>query len=117
MQPFEITFAQLRGGSASREASDGIQRIVDAVLTTGRAGKLVIEITIKPNSKNRGTIEAVKIVDSIKVKLPEEPAESIMFVNAQHELTINNQRQEDLFPEHKAPRRIVDQDGVVQQIS
>lgn len=117
MIPFEITFSQLRAGSASREATEAIRQVVEAVLDTGKPGKMTIELTVKPNARNKREVEAVKIIDKIKVKLPEEPAESIMFVNSNHELTLNNQRQVDMFPEHVVPKRIIDEHGNIQEVS
>lgn len=58
-KPFETTFATLRRGAASMEATEAMQQVVKSVYETGKPAKLVIELTVKPNTKNGGMVEAV----------------------------------------------------------
>lgn len=51
-KPFETTFATLRRGAASMEATEAMQQVVKSVYETGKPAKLVIELTVKPNAKN-----------------------------------------------------------------
>ena len=54
-KPFETTFATLRRGAASMEATEAMQQVVKSVYETGKPAKLVIELTVKPNTKNGKT--------------------------------------------------------------
>ena len=90
-RPFFDVFRELRRGSALDEATDELQRVVAAVEETGKAGKLVIEISVAPASKGQG---AVKVADKIMAKLPALPAgETIMFVTPDNNLVANDPRQ------------------------
>lgn len=55
-KPFETTFATLRRGAASMEATEAMQQVVKSVYETGKPAKLVIELTVKPNTKNGGEL-------------------------------------------------------------
>ena len=63
-KPFETTFATLRRGAASMEATEAMQQVVKSVYETGKPAKLVIELTVKPNAKNGGMVEAVIVTDN-----------------------------------------------------
>lgn len=117
-QPFEATFAKLRRGAASLEATEELNKVVKAVCDSGKPAKLVIEITVKPNTKNKGMVEAVILSDKIMSKIPQTPGESVLFVNSKLELVTNNERQGDLFPEIRQEERKfidIDEDGVIHQ--
>lgn len=122
-KPFETTFATLRRGAASMEATEAMQQVVKSVYETGKPAKLVIELTVKPNTKNHGFVEAVIITDKITAKIPPIPGESVMFVNSKMELSTQNERQGDLFPEIQRPSRPmvsiddVDDEGVITQVA
>ena len=60
-KPFETTFATLRRGAASMEATEAMQQVVKSVYETGKPAKLVIELTVKPNTKNGGGIRTTQI--------------------------------------------------------
>lgn len=91
---FFDTVRDLRRGQFIDECADKLQEVVAGVEDTGKAGKLVIEITIKPASKGQG---AVMVADKITVKLPQLPAgETIMFVTPENNLMPNDPRQKDL---------------------
>lgn len=115
-KPFETTFATLRRGAASMEATEAMQQVVKSVYETGKPAKLVIELTVKPNTKNGGMVEAVIVTDKITTRIPQEAGQSVLFVNSKKELVSNLERQGDLFPEigkvDRAPIDI-DDDGVI----
>ena len=91
---FFDTVRDLRRGEFLNDCADKLQEVVAGVEDTGKAGKLVIEITIKPASKGQG---AVMVADKITVKLPQLPAgETIMFVTPENNLMANDPRQADL---------------------
>lgn len=113
---FVVTFSSLRRGAAAIEASEKLKDVVKAVQETGKAGKIVIELTIKPNAMNNGEVEAVKLQDKITGKPPVIAGESVLFVNSQCELVANNFNQRTLFPEiEKRPPicEVVDEDGEI----
>ncbi len=112
---FEVTFSSLRRGAASIEATEKLRDVVKAVRDTGKAGKLVIELTIKPNAINNGEVEAVKLMDKITAKPPMTAGESVLFVTSQCELVANNFNQGELFPEIETRRvvAVVSEDGEV----
>ena len=108
-KPFETTFATLRRGAASMEATEAMQQVVKSVYETGKPAKLVIELTVKPNTKNGGMVEAVIVTDKIT-------GQSVLFVNSKMELVSNLDRQGDLFPEIGKAERApidIDDDGVI----
>ena len=114
-KPFETTFATLRRGAASMEATEAMQQVVKSVYETGKPAKLVIELTVKPNAKNGGMIEAVIVTDKITTKISQEAGQSVS-VCSKMELVSNLDRQGDLFPEiGKADRAPIDidDDGVI----
>lgn len=91
---FFDTVRDLRRGEFLNDCADKLQEVVAGVEDTGKAGKLLIEITIKPASKGQG---AVMVADKITVKLPQLPAgETIMFVTPENNLMANDPRQADL---------------------
>jgi len=91
-RPIFDTFRDLRRGNFLEECADEMQAVVEAVEETGKAGKLVIEITVTPAIKAQG---AVKVSDRITAKLPALPAgETIMFVTPDNNLVSNNPRQQ-----------------------
>lgn len=85
-KPFETTFATLRRGAASMEATEAMQQVVKSVYETGKPAKLVIELTVKPNTKNGGMVEAVIVTDKITTRIPQEAGQSVLFVNSKWNL-------------------------------
>ena len=100
-RPFFDTARDIRRGQFIEDIADELQRVVASVEETGKPGKLLIELTIKPASKAQG---AVTIADKIEAKLPKLPAgETIMFVTPENNLVPNDPRQKTL--DLKAVRR------------
>lgn len=88
---FLDTAREIRGGQFLEDCADGLHAVIAAVEETGKAAKLLIEISIKPASKGQG---AVILADKIKTKLPELPVgETIMFVTPENNLQRNDPRQ------------------------
>jgi hypothetical protein len=93
-RPFFDVARDLRRGEFIDECGDELQKVIAAVEETGKAGKLVIEITVAPASKGQG---AVKVADRITAKLPQLAAgETIMFVTPDNNLVANDPRQAKL---------------------
>jgi uncharacterized protein with LGFP repeats len=109
-RPFFDVARELRRGNFLEECADELQTVIAAVEETGKAGKLVIEISVAPASKNQG---AVKVSDRITAKLPALAAgETIMFVTPDNNLVANDPRQQSLnlksvsAPTEEAPKQV-----------
>lgn len=84
----------IRRGQFLEDCADELHKVVKAVEDTGKAGKLVIELTIKPAAKTSG---AAMLADQIIAKLPKLPAgETIFFVTPECNLVPNDPRQAKL---------------------
>lgn len=93
-RPFFDTARDIRRGQFLEECAGELQNVIAAVEETGKAGKLVIEITVAPASRGQG---AVKVADKITAKLPSLPSgETIMFVTTDNNLVANDPRQKSL---------------------
>lgn len=64
----------LRDGGSVEELASELRSCAAAVTTTGKAGKVVLTIDMKPNGK-----DAVTITDKVDVKLPKADAAATMF--------------------------------------
>lgn len=94
----------VRKGGLLEDCGDELRKVVKSVNDTGKAAKLVIEITVKPASKGQG---AYIVSDKVEAKLPKLPSgETIMFGTPEDNLVANNPSQGDL------PLREVTQPGV-----
>lgn len=103
LRSFFDTARDIRRGQMLEDCADELHKVVKAVEETGKAGKLVIELTIKPASKGQG---AVICSDKVRAKLPELPTgETILFVTTENNLVANDPRQKeiDLKSVAKAP--------------
>jgi len=93
-RPFFDVARDIRRGAFIDEMADAIQQVVASVEETGKAGKVLVEISVAPASKGQG---AVKVADKITLKLPALPAgETIMFVTPDNNLVANDPRQSSL---------------------
>jgi hypothetical protein len=89
---FEKTLREVRAGMAMSELSEGLANLVQAVRASGKGGKLVLELKIKPASK--GETVCVFIEDEITVKAPKpEKASSIFFTTEDNLLQRQDPRQ------------------------
>jgi hypothetical protein len=89
---FEKTLREVRAGFAMNELSEGLAKLVESVRASGKSGKLVLELKIKPASK--GETVCVLIEDDITVKCPKpEKASSIFFTTEDNQLQRNDPRQ------------------------
>lgn len=91
---FFDTARDIRRGAFLEDCADEMHKVVKAVEETGKAAKLVIELTVKPASKGQG---AVVLSDKVKAKLPELPVgETILFVTPENNLVANDPRQKEM---------------------
>lgn len=64
----------LRDGGAVEELASELRSLSAAVCATGKAGKVLLTIDMKPNGK-----DAVTVTDKVDVKLPKPDRSSTMF--------------------------------------
>ena len=107
------TVAQFDKGTSTNDASLKLAELIKTVRATGRGGKLTFELTVAPAS--RGSINTLKLVGEVKVKLPKLPApECIMFATDDNTLQKSDPNQTEMplrvaeAPEMPAPREVRD---------
>jgi hypothetical protein len=93
-RPFFDTAKDIRRGGFLEDCADELQKVVASVDNTGKAAKLVIELTIKPASKGQG---AFVVSDKVTAKLPQMPVgETIMFGTPENNLVASDPRQKEM---------------------
>lgn len=92
---FTDELRDLRRGALVDEATEKMAELVTAVATTGKPGKLVVELTVRRAS--RGT-SALTVMDKITVKSPEAVTdnETLMFATPEGSLLTQDPRQSTL---------------------
>ena len=89
---FTQTVESLRFGTLSDELTDSMRDLVAACATTGRAGKLTLELTLKPGKGGQ-----IEVFDDVKVKLPKsEKGSSLMWATLENNLARNDPRQMEI---------------------
>lgn len=108
--PFHEFLATLRNGSASLEAQEKWQEVIESVCSTQQTATLTIKLKLKPHiNKKTGIVDTADVIDSIVATLPQVAGESIVFVTQDMRLTTDRSEQQNLFPEiKKANSRLVD---------
>lgn len=94
-RPLHDTLRHIGGGVFIDTASDKLSELVHAVDETGKAGKLLLEVTVKKASRGG----AMNIVGKVTLKKPaEEPMEALLFATPEGNLVADdpNQRKLDL---------------------
>lgn len=93
-RPFADVLRDLSKGQLHDELSTLLQDLIGAVQDTGKAGKLVLTLTVKPLPKTDGM---VAVADSVTVKSPElDRNETYYFVDDDLNLTREHPRQQAL---------------------
>lgn len=77
IRPIVDTLRELRHGAMLDEASEEMAEVVKRVAETGKAGALLIKLTVKP--AGRGMVRTVVIEDDVTSKLPEPDKEVTVF--------------------------------------
>ncbi|ORA23424.1 hypothetical protein [Mycobacterium aquaticum] len=83
---FAVTFVQHAKGRANDDATAKLKEVVEAVNRTGKPGKVVVELTVKPVPNIAGTFS---LEDKITYTLPKEPRKSMWFGTDDGRLTRN----------------------------
>lgn len=94
MSQFHEFIKEFKAGHLDSQLSGKLRELVDAVERHSLAGKLTLEIILKP--KGEGEIMAQA---KFKLKAPErDTLESIMFATPDNNLITSNPKQPDMFP-------------------
>lgn len=92
---FLDTLREIRRGVSLEELSDQLTAFVASVRETGRPGKLVYTLTVKPASK--GDTNTLMLLDAIKTSCPAlERATTVFYANSNNQLQRNDPRQPEL---------------------
>jgi len=93
-RPITDVLRDLRRGGCVAEATDALADLVNAVTEHGKAGRLTIELTVRPATRGTG---ALVIADKIAVKMPvPQTSESLMFATPEGSLLPEDPRQSKL---------------------
>lgn len=91
-RPFMDLLREQRSGLAHEELTEGLQELVEAVVSERKAGKLVLTMTVKPNGD--GT---VMVTDDVKVTAPKPTrGSSLFFVTPENNLQRQDPKQQSL---------------------
>lgn len=77
---FVATVVGFRGGCSARELDDNLRNLISAVRETGKGGKLIYEIVVKPAATGNKTIV---ITDKITPKAPVLPRDNAIYYATQ----------------------------------
>lgn len=78
-RPFLETLGALRGGRTLDELSDDLAKVVQAVEHTGKPGKLVLSLNVRPPRKGGGASSYLTIEDDVVTKIPRRDREDTVF--------------------------------------
>lgn len=91
-RPITDTLRYLQGGTFMDEASEQLAELVSAVNSTGKGGKITLEISVKKMSKG-----ACGVIGKIKLSKPlEAPDATLMFPTPEGNLLTEDPRQSKL---------------------
>lgn len=91
---FEQTLREMRHGRSLTDLSLELERLIEAVKNTGKAGALTYKLVIKPASA--GDTITVQLEDDVTTRMPKAPrGSSIFFVTEQHTLQRGDPRQRE----------------------
>lgn len=92
---FMDTLKEIRGGAIVGELGAELQQLVSEVMATGKAGRIVLTLDVKPVKK--GGDHTMLIEDDIKVKPPKHDRDgTILFATEQGALSRKDPRQPEL---------------------
>lgn len=103
MRPITDILRDIRRGRVVDDATEKLQRVVEAVIETGKPGTLTLEITVKPQKNDA---EQVVLISKVKAKTPEqELPDAIFFVDSDFDLVRDDPKQREMFEEVPGGRR------------
>lgn len=103
-QPFSQWLFAQRAGATHAELTDGLAELATQVHETGKGGKLLLEITIGPASKNGG--HQMLVSDRVVVKAPTpKRTESFFFFDERNGSLTRNDPLQPQLPLQEVPAR------------
>lgn len=90
---FLTNLAEMRDGEVSGECAQKWQKLIGAVLETGKKGKFVLTIEIQPAGNSKMEITAKPAI----VEPTFDAGKTIFFISKSGDLTRNDPRQQELF--------------------
>lgn len=97
LPPFASMLRDLNKGATHAELGEQLRALVAGVTETGKPGRLVLRIDVKPQ---KGDDDMVMLTALVSSKIPQlEPRASIFFVAPNGELTRNPVHQPSMFEE------------------
>lgn len=85
-RPFADWLREQQSGRTHDELSEGLQRLVAAVVETGKKGTLTLQIAVAPFDRAEG--DALVVSDVVKLNLPQhDRRKSIFHADRHHNLT------------------------------
>jgi hypothetical protein len=92
---FTDVLRDIRKGIAVADATDKLQRIVQAVIETRKAGSLTVRLDIKPQKSDE---EQVIIITTVSAKTPERDLpDAVFFVDDEGGLHRSDPNQREMF--------------------
>jgi hypothetical protein len=92
-RPITDTLRHIGAGVFLDTASDGLAELVSAVDASGKAGKIIMEVTVKKATRGG----AMTITGKVKVNKPaEEPMEALLFATPDGNLVADDPNQMNL---------------------
>lgn len=100
MRPFTDVLRDMRRGWVVEEASQRLAEVVIAVQETGKAGKIALELTVKPQSRGDN---AVILSAKVAMKKPQaDMPEAVFFADSDGSLLRDDPTQMRMFADAKA---------------
>jgi hypothetical protein len=90
---FLETFIEVRNGGAAIEMQESLEKVIQAMRDTGKAGKVTLTLSVKPAMKG-GDVDMVFLQDTIKADAPKpNKKETVFFVSPDNQLSRQDTRQ------------------------
>jgi putative lipoic acid-binding regulatory protein len=101
LRPFTDVLRDMRKGRVVAAATDGLAELVVSVLETNKAGKLTLELSVKPGTRGDN---AVYVAAKVTVKSPRpDLPEALFFADADGSLLRDDPTQQRIFADANAP--------------
>lgn len=102
MRPFTDVLRDMRKGKVVAELSDRLAEVVMAVLETGNAGVLTLQLSVKAQSRGDN---AVIVGAKVSMKKPQAPMpEAMFFADGDGSLLRDDPTQNRIFADASAPQ-------------
>lgn len=94
IRPFTQFLVEYRHGGLNNDVSEALNQLTQAVMGTGKGGKLTVVVSVKPAGRQR---DMVIVSDDVKLALPAaDREEAVFFVDHDANLTRSNPNQSEM---------------------